>query len=143
MGLYGVGGKRIPYIVHPERVAAAMAKLFPDNLVYQIVAWLHDVLEDTSVTREKLIELGIGEESVVMVENLSRDPEDSYFDFIMKFRYLHMSRQVKIGDITDNMEDNLKEGSMKDKYRLARYALEGFNKEDARKKAKRKPKESS
>jgi (p)ppGpp synthase/HD superfamily hydrolase len=133
-------GDAIPYIVHPERVATKMKWRKPNDATYQIVAWLHDVLEDTQVTREELIERGIGEESVVMVETLSRRHAETYYEFIMRMRYSHMSRKVKIADIEDNMNDGLKEGSMKDKYRLALFVLKQFE-EEAGKKNKREKKD--
>lgn len=121
-------GKNEPYIVHPQRVAAKLAERYPLEPSYQIVAWLHDVLEDTAHTRESLMEQGIGEEYVVMVEALSRREGETYFDFIMRMKFAHMPRRVKMADVEDNMSDDLKEGSMKDKYRLALYVLQEFEK---------------
>ena len=51
---------------------------------------------------------------------------ENYLDFILRAKGNEIARQVKIADIEDNMM-SLKEGSLKDKYRLARYVLKGFN----------------
>jgi (p)ppGpp synthase/HD superfamily hydrolase len=42
-----------PYIVHPARVAALVASVTNDNNVIA-AAWLHDVVEDTTITLEEL-----------------------------------------------------------------------------------------
>lgn len=127
-GQYLSTGKPMPYIVHPARIVKALREKYPIDPSYQIVAWLHDVLEDTSVTREDLLKAGIGEEYVVMVEALTRKDGETYFDFIMRMGCSHMPRRIKIADVEDNLGDNLKEGSLKDKYRLALYVLYEFEK---------------
>ncbi|WP_394253532.1 HD domain-containing protein [Arthrobacter pityocampae] len=45
-----------PYITHPARVAAAAQDAAPAHLAEEAeaVGWLHDVVEDTSVTIEQL-----------------------------------------------------------------------------------------
>lgn len=44
-----------PYIVHPERVVKIVSR-YNDSLETQAAAYLHDVLEDTTVTEQELIE---------------------------------------------------------------------------------------
>ena len=46
-------GSRIPYIYHPMEVALIVAQMTDDPEVIA-AAYLHDVLEDTSVTPEKI-----------------------------------------------------------------------------------------
>lgn len=119
------------YIVHPRRIVKSLGEKYandPNCIIYQIVAWLHDVLEDTEWTREDLISAGIGEEIVVMVEALSRQEGETYYNFIMCMDHSHMARKIKIADIEDNMNDDLQEGSLKDKYRLSLYILNEFEK---------------
>lgn len=44
------------YIVHPEHVASIVASVTDDqNMI--AAAWLHDVIEDTKVTKEQLLEI--------------------------------------------------------------------------------------
>ena len=45
-------GGRIPYIYHPMEVALIVAQMTEDQEVIS-AAYLHDVLEDTSVTRSE------------------------------------------------------------------------------------------
>jgi (p)ppGpp synthase/HD superfamily hydrolase len=47
-------------------------------------AYLHDILEDTKCTREILRENGIPELTIDIVTQLTHNPKDSYFDYIMK-----------------------------------------------------------
>lgn len=113
--------KGLPYIVHPTRVADKV-----DGMA-KVVAFLHDTIEDTSVKYEDLVK-EFGHEVADSVLLLTRDKETSYYDFIQnlidyneRFGKDHvLSRwaiEVKIAGIEDNLSD-LKEGSLKDKYRF-------------------------
>lgn len=105
------------YITHPE----AVAKLV-NNPELKIVAWLHDTLEDTKITADDLLNKGIPKYLIEMVEVISRKKDEDYFDFIMRCQHYPITRKVKIADLTHNLSD-LKNESMRDKYRLARYVL--------------------
>ena len=107
-----------PYIIHPQRIASKF-----DDEILKSVAWLHDVIEDTSVTPEMLLELGVPDEIVYGVEGMSREYDETYLDFILRAKENLFACSVKIADIEDNMM-SLKEGSLKDKYRMALYILE-------------------
>ena len=107
-----------PYITHPESVANRV-----DKIGLKCIAWLHDVLEDTKVTAEELLEKEIPIEYVLSLRHLTRRKGQNYKDFILQVREDWMATIVKIADLKDNLK-NLKEGSMKDKYRLALYLLE-------------------
>ncbi len=106
-----------PYIEHPKRVALS----FNDDLMSS-VAWLHDVLEDTELTAQDLINKGIQKDVVSMVEILTKRIGEDYYSFIVRVRENPVASKIKIADIGHNLLD-LKEGSMKDKYRLARHTL--------------------
>lgn len=106
-----------PYIIHPERIAARF-----DDEILQSVAWLHDVIEDTSITEGRLWGRGIPAEIVHAVVALTRRKNENYFYFILRVKKNEYARQVKIADIHDNIQ-SLSEGSLKDKYRFASYYL--------------------
>lgn len=109
-----------PYIIHPGAVAAAVAH--PNQ---KTVAWLHDVLEDCpDWTPERLENCGIPRLLVREVLILTRLKNESYYDFIMRIRNasLGLASIVKIADIDHNLRD-LKPGSLRDKYELARHIL--------------------
>ena len=107
------------YIVHPERVAAC----FPDDPTLASIAWLHDVIEDTGLTEKDLKDRGVLIDIVNSVKTLSKVESENYLDFILRIKRHDLAIPVKIADIRDNMRD-LKEGSLKDKYRLALHILE-------------------
>jgi len=109
---------KTPYIKHPMRVAKS---LNGDDC--KVVAWLHDVLEDTPRTAQDLVNKGVPVRLVNSVKNLTRVDEENYYDFIMRIGKDSLAARVKIADIEDNLNDNLKEGTLKDKYMLARYIL--------------------
>lgn len=88
-----------PYIGHPARVAN-QAK--GDDA--KAAAWLHDVLEDTSVTEQDLRDAGISERVIGAVKALSHDDDADYFDYIRSLRSNALATEVKIADLTDNMD---------------------------------------
>ncbi|MFN8620619.1 MAG: HD domain-containing protein [Chloroflexota bacterium] len=47
-------GTRVRYIVHPQRVAKALARHYPSDTALTAAGWLHDTLEDTATTAEEL-----------------------------------------------------------------------------------------
>jgi GTP diphosphokinase / guanosine-3',5'-bis(diphosphate) 3'-diphosphatase len=107
------------YIVHPMRVAEMVPHC---NEEIVAAAWLHDVLEDTKVTADDLLDAGINPSVITLVKILTRNPGENYFDFIMRIKQNTTALTIKAADIRDNME-SLEEGNLKDKYRLALHVL--------------------
>lgn len=97
-----------PYVTHPERVASR----FPDNLDAQAVAWLHDVLEDTSETEVTLLEAGISPKIITAIKILTKTPNRSYADYLISVKTNTLARQVKIQDMLDNLSDSPTEGQI-------------------------------
>jgi (p)ppGpp synthase/HD superfamily hydrolase len=93
-------------------------------------AYLHDVIEDCNVTKQQLIDEGFSIMTAEIVDELSKKPGETYFDFIMRIHDGVPNRvgvvAVKLADLRHNMSD-LNEGSLKDKYRFAEYILDYFN----------------
>ena len=55
-GKFRKGDERLPYIVHPQAVAATLVSWGePENSVAVSAAWGHDLLEDTTVTESEII----------------------------------------------------------------------------------------
>lgn len=111
-----------PYIMHPAAVALSFKD---DEFDYKIVAWLHDVIEDTDYTHTNLMQNGISEYLVGAVLAMTKKEGQNYYDFIMQISENELASRVKLADIKHNLSD-LKEGSLKDKYRLALHILETF-----------------
>lgn len=116
-----------PYYYHPFRVAQSIFKFFSDNgmefdITYSncmCAAYLHDVVEDTHITLADLKELGVNEDSLLIIENLTDQPIDKVLE------YDYSSCLVKFFDIQDNINcgelldrNNLLSGEIK---YLAKY----------------------
>ncbi len=88
-----------PYISHPVRVASRCS-----NTDEKIVAYLHDVIEDTNVTTDELLSQGFPERIIEAILSVTRKKEESYEDFIKRCGANKIGRQVKIHDLEDNMD---------------------------------------
>lgn len=134
-----------PYFTHVEAVAKKVNEdwfnLIPrsaqpywtrhkDHVV--AAAYLHDVIEDCGVSKQDLLDEGFSEMTAEIVDALSKKQGESYFQFIMRINdgggFRTGMVAVKLADLWHNMNDNAKEGSLLDKYRLAEYILSYFNK---------------
>jgi HD-GYP domain-containing protein (c-di-GMP phosphodiesterase class II) len=112
------------YINHPRRVAqnaqffGKFSEVEYSNEEVEIArqaAWLHDVLEDSGyneyprVTSKELIDWGVSEEVVQVVEILTKNhaptdhpADDPYYQAIKRNK---IARLVKISDLTDNCNE--------------------------------------
>ncbi|KKN67001.1 hypothetical protein LCGC14_0465550 [marine sediment metagenome] len=105
------------YINHPMRVA----ERFEDDSL-KIVAWLHDVLEDSDLEFKDLVERGIDYYLCQVIDYLTREKDQNYIDYILGIKENEDAIKVKIADLMDNLSD-LKNGNMRDKYILALHIL--------------------
>ena len=88
------------YIKHPLRVMEAGKT---EN--EKIVGVLHDVVEDTEWTFEKLEQEGFSEEVISALRCVTKLSEDEpYDDFIARVKTNSLATAVKINDLTDNMD---------------------------------------
>lgn len=105
------------YILHPLRLMMQM-----DTDVERITAVLHDVVEDSDWTLEGLRTAGFAEEVVTAVAHLSRQPDESYEDFIHRLQPHPLAVKVKLADLADNMDiRRLQTITAKDHERLEKY----------------------
>lgn len=88
-----------PYILHPLRMMQRLNH--PDA---QIVAILHDVVEDTPITLDDLRTAGFAVEIVAAVDAVTRRAEERYAQFIERLQDNPLARQVKLADLEDNMD---------------------------------------
>ena len=106
-----------PYILHPLRVMFRC-----ETEIERMVAVLHDVVEDTSVTMEDLRAAGFGDEVLVPLDCVTQRKGESYEQFIARAGSHPVARKVKIADIEDNMDiRRLPAITPKDAARLERY----------------------
>lgn len=95
-------GGVIPYIEHPRAVAGRVG----DDLDAQVVAWLHDVLEDSEVPAEQLREQGIPEHCIAAVTLLTKTRETNYEQYLEGLAQSPLATKVKIADMISNLADN-------------------------------------
>lgn len=89
------------YHFHPDRVGAAVQFLGPE---YAMAGYLHDIVEDTPMTLDKLRELGIPENVVEAVDALTkRKHGERYFEYLNRVKVNEIARAVKLADMLDNM----------------------------------------
>lgn len=100
-----------PYSTHP--IAVSLMMTTTDEI---IVALLHDVLEDTTVTDSKLIEMGYDLHIVKAIKALTRKQGECYEDYLQIISEDPLACKVKIADMLHNMSDSPSE-KQKEKYR--------------------------
>lgn len=106
-----------PYIEHPKAVAAQV-----NNIEYKIVAYLHDVVEDTEITLDDLSEMGFTFRIVNSVRLLTKTKELTYEEYLKRLKTDDNARHVKIADLKHNMDlSRISEPTEKDHKRLEKY----------------------
>ncbi len=88
-----------PYILHPLHLMLQM-----EDEEAQIVAVLHDVVEDTEVTLADLQAEGFSDEVVVAISLVTRQKGMSYEQFIEDIIPHDLARRVKLADLEHNMD---------------------------------------
>ncbi len=115
VGQVDKGGK--PYINHPQAVAASLT-----NTEYKIVAYLHDVCEDTSITFDDLKDMGFTYRIVNSIRLLTKTDELTYEEYLRRLRMDSCARAVKIADLKHNMDiTRIPNPSEKDYVRIEKY----------------------
>ena len=106
-----------PYILHSLRVMMRM-----QTEKEQIVAVLHDVLEDTTVDLSLLKKMGYSDEVIEAIKCLTRQSTEPYSEYIERIKSNSLSLVVKIEDLTDNLDlQRIKRPSPEDLKRHAKY----------------------
>lgn len=106
-----------PYLLHPLRMMMRMG-----SEAAMMAAVLHDVVEDTDWTLERLRERGFPAEVLEAVDCLTHRDGESYEEFVGRVGKNEIAKQVKIADLEDNM-NVLRIGRLgaKDLGRLEKY----------------------
>jgi (p)ppGpp synthase/HD superfamily hydrolase len=91
----------LPYIFHPYHLATQMS-----DEASICAAFLHDVVEDTEITFDDLIEQGISAEIVEAVRLLTHDETVPYMDYIRNIRDSGnpVAIAVKLADLCHNSD---------------------------------------
>lgn len=122
------------YFGHIERVHKNFKMIAGDNAwgYYEILAALHDILEDKRATEDEIIDFLKSTKDVYIMSNgqyiisdlkrfLTKDDGADYFDYIknIKENACHEIQMVKLSDILDNISDAGCTDKQRAKYRKA------------------------
>lgn len=114
----------LPYIFHPFHIAEQMS-----DEITVCVALLHDVVEDTDMTFEKLSELGFTTEIIEALKLLTHDDSVPYMDYVKEIAKNPVAKAVKLADLRHNSDltrlDVIDEKALKraEKYKKAMELL--------------------
>ena len=90
----------LPYVFHPFHLAEQM-----DDEISTVCALLHDVVEDTDITFEDLIQMGYPQEVIEVLKLLTHEKEIPYMDYIKKLSTNPIAKKVKIADLMHNSDN--------------------------------------
>src|SRR5207244_12726248 len=106
-----------PFVLHPLRVVFGVTAG-----PAQIVALLHDVVEDSAVTLTDLADHGFDARILHGVDCMSRRTDEPYADYIERVATDDLAREVKLSDLADNLAHNRALPATPDNLaRVARY----------------------
>ena len=91
----------LPYIFQPFHLAEQM-----DDEVSTCVALLHDVVEDTDITFENLLQYGISQEVIDILKLLTHDTDIPYINYVQKIKDSDNlpAIAVKLADLRHNAD---------------------------------------
>jgi len=106
-----------PYILHPLRLMLVM-----ETTEEKIVAVLHDVIEDSSFTIQKLKQEGFSKKVLDAVSLLTKTENQNYENYISAIKKNPLATKVKLADLKDNMDlSRLKKIVEEDLIRIKKY----------------------
>ncbi len=110
-----------PYITHCLRV---MDRVADYGEAHQVVAVLHDLIEDTPYTLSQLSELGFTDEMVAAIRLMTHDPKVPYTDYVYALSSNTLARHCKMADLEDNSDIRRMKGTRKkDLDRMRKYQI--------------------
>ena len=88
-----------PYILHPLHVMENV-----NSKEGKIIAILHDIIEDTDVTEDYLLKIGLSKRIVDAVVALTRSKDIDYQEYIKNLSSNPLAKEVKLADLEHNMD---------------------------------------
>lgn len=114
-GQYDRGGK--DYYLHPYTVADMCTRK-----VDKIVAYLHDVPEDTEITLKDLEKCGFGKRIMNALTAITHIKTMRYYNYLAIVKKNKIATRVKIADLVHNSDiSRIPNPSEKDKERCKKY----------------------
>ena len=89
----------LPYVFHPFYLATQM-----DDEYSTVCALLHDVVEDSDVSFDDLINDEYPIEIIDALKLLTHNSDDDYFDYVRKVCTNKLALKVKIADLKHNSD---------------------------------------
>ena len=94
----------VPYYLHPFAVASEC------HGTARIVAYLHDVVEDTALTLDDLRLCGMPDSVIGSVDAITRRPGESYAEYIDRVALDEIAVLVKVADLHHNLSESRSAG---------------------------------
>jgi len=105
------------YLCHPLHIASHFK-----SKTERIVAILHDVIEDSDLTLDDMIDFGFQSTVVRALEAITKKPREDYWEYINRVLQNKVAIAVKIVDLEHNMDiTRLPAPTDNDLKRLAKY----------------------
>lgn len=95
-----------PYREHVLAVGDALAD-FDDDI--QIAGYLHDIAEDTPMTRQALLDMGVSERAADIIERVTKRLHENPDDYQAGIRYIAEDHDATLVKIADNAHNSLPE----------------------------------
>ena len=114
----------LPYVFHPFHLAEQM-----DDEISTVCALLHDVVEDSDMTFDRLAEMGFPAPVIEVLKLLTHEEGIPYMDYVREIKKNPVATKVKIADLTHNSDlsrlDEVDEWAIKrnEKYKEALLIL--------------------
>lgn len=106
-----------PYMLHPLRVMQRVT-----SEAEQIVAVLHDVVEDSAVTFDDLARAGFAQAVIDALRSVTKIKGESYQDFVARAARNPIGKAVKLADLAENSDlSRIATPGPKDVARLEKY----------------------
>lgn len=87
------------YFQHPMRVAMRCST---DE--EKMVALMHDIIEDTDITAENLLEMGFPQSVIDGILSVTKRDGETYEEFVARAAGNPLGRVVKLHDLEDNLD---------------------------------------
>lgn len=88
-----------PYVLHVMRVM-----MRGQDLEEQILGALHDVLERSEMTVDDIVKKGFSPRVVKALQHITRDPQETYEQYIDRVVQDNLAIRVKLHDLADKMD---------------------------------------
>jgi hypothetical protein len=95
-----------PYRDHVLAVGDALED-FDDDI--RIAGYLHDIAEDTPITRQALLDMGVSERAVGIIERVTKRLHDNPDDYQAGIRFIAEDHDAALVKIADNAHNSLPE----------------------------------